>query len=75
MVPMVTPTCGACAAAGADGPLRARPASSAAMSSPSMSRILLFLALTALFTWTLPWQHSPLPGGAMWGPGLAAVVL
>ncbi len=40
-----------------------------------MSRILLFLALTALFTWTLPWQHSPLPGGAMWGPGLAAVVL
>ena len=38
-------------------------------------KVIAFLALTALLTWALPWQHIPLPGGPAWGPGLAALVV
>jgi membrane protease YdiL (CAAX protease family) len=38
-------------------------------------KITSFLVLTGLFTWMLPWQRIPLPGGPAWGPGLAALVV
>lgn len=39
------------------------------------TKLIAFIALTAAFTYGLPWQHLPIPGGLMWGPGFAAMVV